>query len=63
MINEEAKPLRNMTRGMVAMYFCKREVQTKITDFLSFVNAFVDELGVKCGITIAVVPSVTVVCR
>ncbi len=38
MINEEAKPLRNMTRGMVAMYFCKRED-------LSF-DAFVDELGV-----------------
>lgn len=33
MINEEAKPLRNMTRGMVAMYFCKREDQTVITAF------------------------------
>jgi len=31
MINEEAKPLRNMTSGMVAMYFCKTEVQTEIT--------------------------------
>lgn len=31
MINEETKPLRNMTRGMVAMYFCKTEGQTEIT--------------------------------